>query len=190
MRVGSAAHTHVERFTCVSRGLRAHSRVNVRHSGLTCEPTTWLLGCEHSSHVVADVYASSLYPRVAQNADRLTPNSPISPFFAEVVCVLGATPVRQPAGRGELRHARVRHAGDTPTQRLAWRKTPTPSPASGTTAPDREARSPRNSGRVRHQLTMVRPNSEPPKAREHRRPRGNVLSTARTPNGSTRGATV
>ena len=93
-------------------------------------------------------------------------------------------------GGGELRHARVRHAGDTPTQHLAWRKTPTPSPASGTTAPDREARSPRNSGRVRHQLTMVRPNSEPPKAREHRRPRGNVLSTARTPNGSTRGATV
>ena len=29
------------------------------------------------------------------------------------------------ANRGELRHARVRHAGDTPTERFAWRKTPT-----------------------------------------------------------------
>ena len=32
---------------------------------------------------------------------------------------------RAAAKRGELRHARVRHAGDTPTERFAWRKTPT-----------------------------------------------------------------
>ena len=162
----------------------------MRHSGLTCEPTTWLLGCEHSSHVVADVYASSFYPPSCPKRRQPHPKQPYFAVFAEVVCVLGATPVRQPAGRGESRHARVRHAGDTPTQRLAWRKTPHTTAASGTTAPDREARSPRNSGRARHQLTMVRPNSEPPKARGHRRPRGNVLSTARTPNGSTGGATV
>ena len=30
-----------------------------------------------------------------------------------------------PSVGGELRHARVRHAGDTPTERFAWRKTPT-----------------------------------------------------------------
>lgn len=30
-----------------------------------------------------------------------------------------------PRWGGELRHARVRHAGDTPTERFAWRKTPT-----------------------------------------------------------------
>ena len=35
-----------------------------------------------------------------------------------------ANPGRAAANRGELRHARVRHAGDTPTQRFAWRKTP------------------------------------------------------------------
>ena len=127
---------------------------------------------------------------VAQTADALTPNSPFSLLFGEAVCILGATPVRQPAGRGELRHARVRHAGDTPQKGFAWRKTPTSAPASGTTAPDRGTRTPRNSGQVRHQLTMVRPNSEPPKARGHRRPRGNALSTAQTPNGSTGGTTV
>ena len=27
--------------------------------------------------------------------------------------------------RGELRHARVRHAGDTPQEGFVWRKTPT-----------------------------------------------------------------
>ena len=36
MRVGSAAHTHVERFTCVSRGLRAHSRVTLRAHNSCC----------------------------------------------------------------------------------------------------------------------------------------------------------
>ena len=35
-----------------------------------------------------------------------------------------ANPGRAAANRGELRHARVRHAGDTPTQRFAWRKIP------------------------------------------------------------------
>ena len=153
------------------------ARTSPRH---TCVPI----------YVPVDASASSLYPRVAQNADHLTPNSPISPFLPRWSAFWAPRPSDSLRGGGELRHARVRHAGDTPTQRLAWRKTPTPSPASGTTAPDREARSPRNSGRVRHQLTMVRPNSEPPKARDHRRPRGNVLSTARTPNGSTGGTTV
>lgn len=151
LRVGSAAHTHVERFTCVLRGLRAHSRVNVRHSGLTCEPTTWLSGCEHSSHVIADAYASSCTLGVTQNADRLTPNSPLLPFFAEVVCVLGATPVRQPVGRGELRHAGVRHAGDTPTEGLTWRKTLTPPPALGAATPDGETQVPADGGQARPQ---------------------------------------
>ena len=90
----------------------------MRHSGLTCKPTTWLLGCEHSGHVVANAYASSFTLRVAQNADHFTHNSPFSPFFGEVVYVLGATPVRQPVGRGELHYMRVRHAGDTLSESL------------------------------------------------------------------------
>ena len=32
---------------------------------------------------------------------------------------------RAATNRGELRHARVRHAGDTPPEGFAWRKTPT-----------------------------------------------------------------
>ena len=76
------------------------------------------MGCEHSGHVVANAYASSFTLRVAQNADHFTHNSPFSPFFGEVVYVLGATPVRQPVGRGELHYLRVRHAGDTLSESL------------------------------------------------------------------------
>ncbi len=72
MRVGSAAHVHVEGFTCVSRGLRAHSGVNAR--------TT-----PHDRH------------RCAQNADHFAISSPLSAFFTEVVCDVGATPPRTAA---------------------------------------------------------------------------------------------
>ena len=36
-----------------------------------------------------------------------------------------ANHARAAANRGELRHARVRHAGDTPQEGFVWRKTPT-----------------------------------------------------------------
>ena len=54
MHVGGATHTDVERFTCVSRGLRACSGVNVRaHSSLLVR---------EYPDVRADVYASSQHP--------------------------------------------------------------------------------------------------------------------------------
>ena len=55
---------------------------------------------------------------IAQNADHFSPNGPISSFFGEVVCILGATPFRLSARRGELHYMRVRHAGDTPSEGL------------------------------------------------------------------------
>ena len=39
--------------------------------------------------------------------------------------------------RGELRHTRVRHAGDTPTQRFEWRKTHTTTGVERTSSPGR-----------------------------------------------------
>ena len=66
--------------------------------------------CSLMRALVADVAG------IAQNADHFTPNGPISSFFGEVVCVLGASPVRQAPRRGELHYKRVRHAGDTPVE--------------------------------------------------------------------------
>ena len=54
----------------------------------------------------------------AQNADHLAHNTPFSPFFAEVVCTLGATPPRVVASlppNGGIASLEPRHAGDTPT---------------------------------------------------------------------------
>ena len=67
MRVGTAAQVHVEGLTCASKGSCACSGADVR--------TTL-----HDRH------------RCAQNADHLNHNTPLSPFFAEVVCSLAATP--------------------------------------------------------------------------------------------------
>ena len=69
MRVGSAAHAHVQRFTCVSRGLpRIFS--GSRASDTPC-------------------------PRQFCPKRRpLRPYEPIVGVFAEVVCTLGATPPR------------------------------------------------------------------------------------------------
>ena len=91
--------------------MRAIERVNTRNSGFTCEHA------HHARH------------RCAHNADHFATSSPFSVFFTEVVCDLSATPLQTtaaplPSG-GELRHARVRHAGDTPPEGFAWRKTPT-----------------------------------------------------------------
>ena len=53
MRVGSAAHVHVEGFTCVSRGLRAHSAVNVRMhnvAGGSLPPCPGARQCARATH--------------------------------------------------------------------------------------------------------------------------------------------
>ena len=62
-----AAHAHIERLTCISRGYRAPSAVRVR-----------------AIHHVRDSFA--------QNVDHLAHDPPLSAFVAEVVCTLGATP--------------------------------------------------------------------------------------------------
>lgn len=63
--------------------------------------------------------------------------------------MLAATPFRLPARRGELHDKRVQHAGDTPSEGLVLRKTPTPDPASGSTAFNSEAQAPTNSDQPR-----------------------------------------
>ena len=65
--MGTAAQVHVEGLTCASKGSCACSGADVR--------TTL-----HDRH------------RCTQNADHLAHNHPLSPFFAEVVCSLAATP--------------------------------------------------------------------------------------------------
>ena len=74
--------------------------------------------------------------RCAQNADHLAHNTPLSAFFTEVVCVLGAAPPQAatspPPTGGELRHPSLRHADDTPQEGFAWRKTPIATSVEGT----------------------------------------------------------
>ena len=125
MRVGSAAHVHVEGFTCVSRGLRAYRGVNAHTQGLTCERTMWLSGRYHPGQAPDNAREQSIPPETAQHADHFVTSSPLSAFFTELVCTFGAAAFRQAPRRGELRHPRLRHAGDTPPEGFAWRKTPT-----------------------------------------------------------------
>ena len=76
-----------------------------------------LLVCEYLD-IPADVYASSFYPPSCPKCRPLHPKQSFFTVFGEVVCILGATPLRQPAGRGELHYMRVRHAGDTLSEDL------------------------------------------------------------------------
>ena len=115
--------------TCMSRGLRAYQGVYARTQGLTCECAMWLSGCYHPVQAPDNVREQPIPPGTAQNADHFAPNSAFPPFFGEVVCVLGAIPPRTvpalPPSGGGIASLELRHAGDTPTQRFAWRKTPT-----------------------------------------------------------------
>ena len=148
-----------------------------------------LLVCEYLD-IPADVYASRFYPPSCPKCRPLHPKQSFFTVFWRGGLHFGRhSPQTTYGAEGIALHegaTRRRHA----VRRPRVVQTPTPPPASGTTAFNSEARTPRNSGPARHQLTMVRPNSEPPKARGHRRPRGNVLDTVRTPNGSTGGTTV
>ena len=110
MRVGSAAHVHVEGFTCVSRGLRAYRGVNAHTQGLTCERTMWLSGRYHPGQAPDNAREQSIPPETAQHADHFVTSSPLSAFFTELVCTFGAAAFRQAPRRGELRHPRLRHA--------------------------------------------------------------------------------
>ena len=123
-------------------GLRAYQRVYVQVSGLTCD-----LSGAHSGY----------WAHVRAHAPRQTPNPPKcrpihlkQPVFSVFrpmdlqfrsrtasSCGLVVT------DRGELRHTGVRHAGDTPTQRFEWRKTPTTTGVERTRGPGRPAPSAR-----------------------------------------------
>ena len=74
----------------------------------------WLSGRYHPVQAPDNVREQPIPPGTAQNADHFATSSPFSVFFTEVVCVLGASLVRQAPRRGDLHYKRVRHAGDTP----------------------------------------------------------------------------
>ena len=67
--------------------------------------------------------------RFRQIVDPFPRNSRFWTLFTQWVCSLAATPPRlaapPPPNGGELRHPKLRHAGDTPLECFAWRKTPT-----------------------------------------------------------------
>ena len=97
----------IKGFTCVSRGLRAHSGVNAR--------TT-----PHDRH------------RCAQNADHFAISSPLSAFFTEVVCDVGATPPRTAATPPPNGGNDAIQASDTPaTRRQRASHGAKPPPATG-----------------------------------------------------------
>ena len=81
----------------MSRGLRAHQRVYVQVSGLTCERAMWLSGRYHPGQAPDNVREQPIPPGTAQNAGYFATSSPFSVFFTEVVCGVGATPPRTAA---------------------------------------------------------------------------------------------
>ena len=93
----------------------------------------------------------------ASSAPRLTPNPPkcrpIQPKLSYLGSFhrdglhLGRNANRKrdltTTNRGELRHPRLRHAGDTPSEGFAWRKTPTATGLENAGGPGRPGRSAR-----------------------------------------------
>ena len=94
--------------TCMSRGLRACRGVDAHTQGLTCERTMWLSGRYHPGQAPDNAREQPIPPRTAHNADHFATSSPLSAFFTEVVCDVGATPPRTSAApaanRGEFRY--------------------------------------------------------------------------------------
>ena len=122
MRVGSAAHVRIKGFTCVSRGLRTHSGVNVRTHNVavgSLSPWPGTRQCARATHT----------PGNCPKRRPLRCWQPIFSVFHRGGLRFGRHTTsnrgRATANLGELRHARVRHAGDTPSEGFAWRKTPT-----------------------------------------------------------------
>ena len=159
--------------TCMSRGLRAYQGVYAHTQGLTCERTMWLSGRYHPGQAPDNVREQPIPPGTAQNAGYFATSSPFLTFFTEVFCGLGAIPPRTAAapppvggncttrgsvithregshGRqtGELHYTGVRHAGDTPPEGFAWRKTPITTPTRGAGAS--------TTAKLRHERTASR----------------------------------
>ena len=126
MRVGSAAHVRVEGFTCVSRGLRTHSGVNVRTHNVavgSLPPWPGTRQCaprcarNHSGQAPDNVREQPIPPGTAQNADHFATSSPFSAFLTEVVCVLGATLPRTAAAPPPIWGNCAMQGCDTPATR-------------------------------------------------------------------------
>ena len=104
--------------TCMSRGLRAYRGVDAHTQGLTCERTMWLSGRYHPGQAPDNAREQPIPPRTAHNADHFATSSPLSAFFTEVVCDVGATPPRTSAApaanRREFRYTSFRSSRDSP----------------------------------------------------------------------------
>ena len=103
--------------TCMSRGLRAYRGVDAHTQGLTCERTMWLSGRYHPGQAPDNAREQPIPPRTAHNADHFATSSPLSAFFTEVVCDVGATPPRTSAAPAANRGNFATRASDTPTTR-------------------------------------------------------------------------
>ena len=114
--VGPILHTWARRHARGQRRPDAYLAVNVRIKWLT--------------RIFRDSRATNT-PCKTPNPPKRRPIQPIRPSvscFQPMGLHFGghttANHGRAAANRGELRHARVRHAGDTPPEGFAWRKTP------------------------------------------------------------------
>ena len=116
----------------MSRGLRAHQRVYVQVSGLTCERAMWLSGRYHPGQAPDNVREQPIPPGTAQNADHFTTSSPLSAFFTEVVCDVGATPPQTASSPSPIGGNCTTRGSDTPaTRRQRASCSAKPPPATG-----------------------------------------------------------
>ena len=141
MCVGCAAHVHVEGFTCVSRGLRAHSGVNVRTHNVSVgslPPWPGARQCvpryarNHSGQAPDNVREQPIPPGTAQNAGYFATSSPFSVFFTEVVCGVGAPPPQTASAPPPVGGNCTTRGCDTPaTRRQRASCSAKPPPATG-----------------------------------------------------------
>ena len=124
-------------------GLRAYRGVYAHTQGLTCERAMWLSGRYHPGQAPDNVPPMCSQPpwpsaRQCARATHTPGNCPkrrplrrkwvnLGCFVRGGLCFGRHAPSNcgcAAANRRELRHARLRHAGDTPQEGFAWRKTP------------------------------------------------------------------
>ena len=108
--------------TCMSRGLRAYQGVYVRIKGFT----RTLRGNVRSGHL-----AGADSPKTQTTSPLVARCQRFSPRWSAIWAPHGHKSWTCATNRGELRHARVRHAGETPQKGFAWRKTPITTVAEG-----------------------------------------------------------
>ena len=134
------AHTHVERFTRLSIGLRACSGVNVRaHSSLLVR---------EYPDVPADVFMRSHPAGLSLHVGHLIRSIPFSPFWRGGLHS-GCHALQTACEAGELHDKRVQHAGNSSSEGIVSCKTPTPAPASDSMTFNSEAQAPTNSDQPR-----------------------------------------